>query len=63
MEENELKSYESNDKTLKITYTPKTISTTFDSTLFQKENPNLYKKYLKETERKGSVRITIREEK
>ena len=37
--------------------------TIFDSTTFQRENPELYTKYLKESYRKGSVRITIREAK
>lgn len=63
MGENGITSYESNDKTLKITYTPETFSMNFDSTTFQKENPELYSKYLKETHRKGSVRITIRGDK
>ena len=63
MGENGITSYESNDKTLKISYTPETIITTFDSTTFQKDNPELYTKYLKESFRKGSIRITVRENK
>ena len=63
MEENGITSYESNDKTLKITYTPATKTISFDSNKFQKENPELYIKYLKEGIRKGSVRITVRGEK
>lgn len=63
MGENGITSYESNDKTLKISYTPETITTTFDSTTFQKDNPELYTKYLKESFRKGSIRITVRESK
>lgn len=63
MSENNITSYESNDKSLKISYTPGAEMTTFDSTTFQKENPELYTKYLKESYRKGSVRITVREAK
>lgn len=63
MKENGITSYESMDKTLKISYTPETETRTFDSTTFQKENPELYTKYLKDGIRKGSIRITIREDK
>ena len=63
MEENNITSYESNDKTLKISYTPETVITRFDSTAFQKENPDLYTKYIVDSIRKGSVRITVRGEK
>ena len=61
MAENGITSYESNDKTLKISYTPESITTRFDSTTFQKENPDLYTKYLVDSTRKGSIRITVRE--
>ena len=61
MEENNITSYESNDKTLKISYTPETVTTRFDSTKFQKENSDLYTKYLVDSIRKGSIRITVRE--
>jgi len=61
MDENNITSYESNDKTLKISYTPETVTTRFDSTTFQKENPDLYTKYLVDSTRKGSIRITVRE--
>ena len=63
MQENGITGYESNDKTLKISYTPDTDYTTFDSTTFQKENPDMYRKYLKDSFRKGIVRITVRENK
>lgn len=63
MAENGITSYESNDKTLKISYTPESVTTRFDSTKFQKENPELYTKYLTESVRKGSIRITVRDDK
>ena len=63
MGENGITGYESNDKTLKISYTPESITTRFDSTKFQKENPELYTKYLTESVRKGSIRITVRGDK
>lgn len=63
MAENGITSYESNDKTLKISYTPETRTKRFDSTKFQKENAELYTKYLTESVRKGNIRITVRDDK
>lgn len=54
-------SFESADKTLKITYTPETTTLTFDINTFEKEHHDLYVKYQKEGIRKGSVRITVRD--
>ena len=62
MEKNNIKSFESNDKTLKISCTPSGITNTFDSKRFAEEHHDLYLEYLKDTERKGSIRITVREE-
>lgn len=36
-----------------------TKSKTFDSTRFKKEHPDLYKEYVKETEKAGSLRVTL----
>lgn len=54
-------SFESNDKTLKISYTPSTKYYTFDAKTFEKEHTDLYLQYQKESARKGSIRITVRE--
>ena len=62
MEEYNIKSYESPDKSLKITYVPETLSTTFDSKAFRDYDFDTYKKFLKDVNRKPSVRMTIREE-
>ncbi len=62
MEEYGIKSYESPDKSLKITYTPENIAMTFDSTRFKKEHLDMYFEYQKESTRKASIRMTIREE-
>lgn len=63
MEENGIKNFESNDKRIKISYTPATTSMNFDTKRFEKEHGELYWEYQKETFRKGSARITIRDEK
>lgn len=62
MESNNIKSFESKDKTLKISCTPSSITNTFDSKRFAEEHHDLYLEYLKDSERKGSIRITIRGE-
>lgn len=56
-------SYETNDKKLKISYTPETITTTFDSKKLFEEQPDIYRQYAKDTTRSSSVRITIRGDK
>lgn len=61
MEENGLKSFESNDKSLKITYTPKSVSDTFSSKLLYEKYPDIWRECLIRSERKGSVRITVRD--
>ena len=61
MVEHNVKSFDAGR--LKATVTPGTTKTTFDSTRFKKEHPDLYKEYLKESVTKDSVRITIREDK
>ena len=61
MEEHNLKSYESPDKSLKITYIPESLSTTFDSKAFRDYDFDTYQKFLKDVNRKASIRMTIRE--
>lgn len=63
MEEYGIKSYESPDKSLKITYTPETVAMTFDSAKFKEEHLDMYFDYQKESPRKASIRMTIREDK
>lgn len=65
IEENELKkaSFESNDKTLKITYTPGGTTDQFSSKALYEEDPDTWRKYLRPQTRKGSIRITVREDK
>lgn len=60
MESNNIKSFESKDKTLKISCTPSSITNVFDTKRFIEEQHDLYIKYLKDTQRKGSIRITVR---
>lgn len=62
MQEYGIKSYESPDKSLQITLVPETVSTTFDSKALWKDDFETYQKYLKDTTRKASVRMTIRGE-
>lgn len=45
---------------MKATIVPASTSTTFDTTRFKADHPELYKQYLKETEKGESLRITIR---
>jgi hypothetical protein len=64
-EDNEIdrsSSFESYDKTLKISYTPKAIDYRFSSKLLQEKYPDIYRECLVKNERKGSIRITVRDE-
>lgn len=45
---------------LKATYSPPGQTTTFDSTRFKAEHPDLYKEYQRTSQRKESIKITIR---
>ena len=54
-------SFESNDKTLKITYVPGGTIDQFSSKALQEEDIETWRKYLRPQTRKGSVRITVRE--
>ena len=53
--------WESPDGTLKVAYTPPVNATTFDTKRFEKEHHDLYVDYLKDTPRKASIRITVKE--
>ena len=46
---------------VKMTLVPGGKSMRFDSTRFKKEQPDLYAQYLKESQTKASVRVTVRE--
>ena len=54
-----VKSFDS--EKVKMTLVPGGKSMRFDSTRFKKERPDLYAKYLKESETKDSIRVTVRE--
>lgn len=62
MEEKGIKSYESPDKSLQITYIPESLSTTFDSKAFRDYDFETYQKFIKDVNRKASIRMTIRGE-
>lgn len=62
MSANGISSYETNDKKIKISYTPETTMETLDKEKLFTEFPDAYRACIKDTPRKASVRITIREE-
>lgn len=45
---------------IKATYTPAGTKPTFDTKKFQSEHPELYEQYIKKSQRKETLRITIR---
>lgn len=45
---------------VKMTYVPRTVRATFDSKSFKAAEPDLYEKYIKKTEVKPSLRITVK---
>lgn len=45
---------------VKVTYIPGTIRQTFDSKSFQKDDPYMYQMYLRDSQVKPSVRITVK---
>lgn len=55
-----IKSYETLDKSMQITYIEPTTRESIDSTRLKKELPDIAKKYLKVSNVKASVRITLR---
>ena len=54
-----VKSFDS--EKVKMTLVPGGKSMRFDSTRFKKEQPDLYAQYLKESETKDSIRVTVRD--
>ena len=63
MRENNITKYESNDKKLMITLGEDSITETIDKNELWLQYPDVFRKVVKETPRKGSLRITIREDK
>ena len=63
MRANGISGYESNDKRIKITLGDDNITDTIDKEKLWLEYPEVYKQVRKESFRKGSLRITIREDK
>ena len=63
MKENGITGYESNDKRIKISLSDDGITETIDKERLFLEKPDIFREYVKETPRKGSIRITIRGDK
>lgn len=63
MEKNDIESFETNDKTLKITRVKGGKVSIFDSERFIQDHHDLYVEYQKDSNRKSSIRITVRENK
>lgn len=62
MRNNSITGYESNDKRLQITLGEDTTSYDIDKDLLLQKYPDIYRECnVKETKRKGSLRITVRE--
>lgn len=61
MRENNITGYESNDKRIKISLGEDGITETIDKDRLYLEHPDIFKEYVTEKPRKGSLRITIRE--
>lgn len=57
MEEFDLKNMQHGD--LKVSYIPESVSHTFDSAKFKKENPKTVEQYQKESTRKAHVRAKL----
>lgn len=62
MRENGISSYESNDKRIRISLGEDSTIENIDKDKLFKEYPDAYRECMKETKRKGTLRITIREE-
>lgn len=56
-------SWESPDGSLKVSYTPESETTRFDTKKFKEEHLDMYYDYQVPSKRKESIRITIRDEK
>lgn len=61
MRTNGITGYESNDKRIKISLGDDSITETIDKDKLWLNYPDIFKECVKETPRKGSLRITIRE--
>ena len=61
MKENGVKSWDSGR--LRVSYTPGSVSNSFDTKKFQEDHSELYSKYIKTAFKSDSIRVTIREEK
>ena len=61
MGDNNISSYESNDKRLRISYSTGGTTETIDKEKLFLEYPEAYRKCVKESVRKPSVRVTVRE--
>lgn len=46
---------------IRVTRVKPSVSTSFDTELFKKENAELYKKYLRENRKKGYLKVTVRD--
>ena len=62
MEEHGIKTWESPDKSLQVTYVGENIRMSFDSARFKEEHQAMYFEYQKESITKPSIRMTIRGE-
>ena len=63
MKANNIASYESNDKRIRISLGEDSVSYDLDKDMLYEKYPDIYRECnVKETKRKGSLRITIREE-
>ncbi len=60
MEAQGIKSFETADKSMLITYVAPSERETIDSARLKEEHPELAKKYVKTSTVKASVRITVR---
>ena len=61
MRENNITSFESNDKRIRISLGEDSTTETIDKDKLWLEHPDIYKECVKESTRKGTLRITIRE--
>ena len=61
MRANGITSYESNDKRIRISLGEDSTTETIDKDKLWLEHPDIYRECVKESSRKGSLRITIRE--
>lgn len=62
MKNNNIEKFETNDKRIMITLGKDSTTETIDKDKLFKEYPDAYRSCLKETQRKGTLRITIRKE-